>query len=474
MDKKTSFLLMLLLGGCSMVPDFMRPEVASVDTWKNGAVALPEKTIASDWWKDYGSANLTGYVSEALATNNDLQASLQRVEQARASVRGAGAPLLPQISASGSGSKNYTEMNGNVTNSESSRAGVSISYELDLFSKNRAGVEAAEARLGASQFDHEALAIVVAGDVVQAYANAAASTERLQVARNNLEIAKDILGIINARFREGAASALEASQQKAEVASSEASMASLVRDHESYVNQLAVLTGKAPQGFTLKEDKLASLRVPAVTPVLPSRLLEQRPDIRSAEANLIAANADIGAARAAFFPSINLGIEGALTGNPAASLLSLSAGLLAPIFSGGTLEAGLQTSEARKMELVATYRQTVLNAFREVSDALAAVRAANTRVAALDTAQKEARTAYRLARARYDSGSIDFQALLDTQRSLLGAEDSYTQARLEQINASVVLIKAMGGGWTNTPQTSIAPATATPLAFTPAGTGTIQ
>lgn len=451
MKKLLSLFLAASLSACSLVPYYTRPTVTSdaalADIWKGVPQPAPEKTIAADWWRDFGSANLNGYVGTALNANNDLMASLQRIEQARASVQGAGAGLLPQVNASGSQSKDWQESGGRSTSSDSNRGSLSISYEVDLFGRTRAGVEAAEARLDASKFDHEALRLVVAGDVTQAYANAAGASEQLSVARNNLTIAKDVLNIINARFREGSASALEAAQQKADVASSEANIATLQRQHDAYVTQLAVLMGEAPQRFTLREDKLITMKVPVVSPVLPSRLLEQRPDIRAAEANLIAANADIGAARAAFFPSLNLNAEGALTGNPAASILSLSASALAPIFSGGTLESGLSSSKARKEELVATYRQTVLTAFKEVSDALAAVKAASVRVKALDSAQTEARTAYRLARARYDSGSIDFQALLDIQRSLLQAEDSYAQARLEAINASVDLIKALGGGW---------------------------
>jgi outer membrane protein, multidrug efflux system len=437
--------LIFSLGACSMVPDYLRPSVDTGDVWKESAAS--SAPISDQWWKDYGSGQLQNLVPQALKANNDLLASLQRIEQARANVTVSTSSLLPQVNASGGADKSWRETAGNVAVSNSHDVGLSIAYEADLFGRARAGREAAKARLEASQFDYEALRIVTASSVVEAYAGALGASERLRVANGNLDIAKDVLKIADARFRAGTTSALELSQQKAAVSNAEAAMASLRAEHSGFINQLAVLVGQAPQNFRIKEEDFKVLVAPRLTPSLPSILLEQRPDIRSAEANLIAANADIGAARAAFFPSLDLAVSGVLSGNPAFSVLTASASALAPIFSGGSLEGALTGSKARKEELVATYRQTVLTAFQEVSDAIAATRAADTRVQSLGTAAAESRNAYKLARARYDSGSIDFQTLLDTQRALLQAEDSATQARLEQIRASLDLIKALGGGW---------------------------
>jgi multidrug efflux system outer membrane protein len=437
--------LMLLLGACSMVPDYLRPDVKTGETWKESSAS--SAPISSEWWKDYGSSQVQNLVPQALKANNDLLASVQRIEQAKANVTVSSSSFFPQVSLSGGADKNWRETGGKFTATDTRDVGLSISYEADLFGRVRAGVAASEARLEASQFDYEALRIVTASSVVEAYASAVATTERLRSAQGNLDIAKDILRIADARFRAGTTSALELSQQKAAVSNAEAAMASLRADHSGFVNQLAVLVGEAPQNFRVKEEDFKALVAPRLTPSLPSILLEQRPDIRAAEANLIAANADIGAARAAFFPSLDLALSGVLSGNPAFSAFSAGASMLAPIFSGGELEGNLFGAKARKEELVATYRQTVLTAFQEVSDAIAANRAADTRVQSFARAAAESRNAYKLARARYDSGSIDFQTLLDTQRSLLQAEDSATQARLEQIRASLDLIKALGGGW---------------------------
>jgi NodT family efflux transporter outer membrane factor (OMF) lipoprotein len=443
----TAFASLLLVSACTLAPDYEQPRMEAGLDWKQEAGSA-ENTIVTEWWKDFSSAQLNELVTKALAKNNDLAASLQRVEQARASVKKSGSSLWPEINASGNASKNWREVNNVVASTEGRSAGLSVSYELDLFGKNRSALESSEAQLEASQFDHEALRIVTAADTVKAYADALASSERIAVSQSYLNIANDLLRIIQARVKEGAASELELAQQKSTVASAEASKASLVLLHEGYISQLAVLTGEAPQTFKLSEEAFSKLIAPAVKPVIPSRLAGQRPDIRAAEANLIAANADIGAARAAYFPSLNLGVDGVLSGVPAFSLLTLSASALAPIFNAGSIDSDVERSQARKEELVAAYRQTILSSFKEVNDGLAAVKAAEARTKALTTAMEQSRKAYSLARKRYDSGSIDFQALLDTQRSLLQSEDSATQARLEKIEASIDLIRALGGGFT--------------------------
>jgi NodT family efflux transporter outer membrane factor (OMF) lipoprotein len=407
-----------------------------------------EVAPSSTWWTQFSSTSLDALIAQALQHNNDLQAALQRVAQTRASVKIASASLWPQVTASSSAARTRQDRhNGAALTTDSYRGQVGVAYEIDLFGRNRAAQEAARAQLEASRFDHDALAIIIAAEVARAYAGAVATSARLRVAEDNLTIAREVLAIIQARFDAGRTSALELSQQKAVLVSTEATIASLHREHDAFVNQLAVLIGQAPQNFTLQEHALSTMTVPAIAPTVPSRLLEQRPDIRSAEAELIAAHADIGAARAAFFPSLEIGLDSALTGNPYAMLSTLAASALAPIFQGGALKGELERSQARKEELVATYRQTVLTTFQEVSDALSAAQAAVTRVNALDTAAQASRQAYTIARERYAAGAIDFQALLDTQRSLLQAEDAFTLAQLEHIQAAIDLYKALGGGW---------------------------
>ncbi|MEJ0062372.1 MAG: efflux transporter outer membrane subunit [Alphaproteobacteria bacterium] len=441
----------LSLSACTLAPDYERPAIDAGANWKDMAApeasANNEPPVSPAWWQDYQSGVLNQLVPKALAGNNDLLAGFQRIEQARAAVTKSEADLFPQVSASASQTKDRQERSGIVTRSDGNNIGFSVSYEVDLFGRIRSGAAAAQADYEASRFDHESLKIITAAAVVEAYAQALAMTERLRVADDNLAIAKDVLSIIDARSTAGTASDLELSQQKAAVASAQAAMAALAANHDGFLNQLAVLLGEAPQNFRVEEENFSALIAPKIVPGLPARLLQQRPDIRRAEASLMAANADIGVARAAFFPSLTLDAAGILSGNPASTLLSLGASALAPLFRGGALESDLEITKARKEELAANYRQTVLTAFQESGNALSALRAADSRAALLADAAAASRNAYKLARSRYDSGSIDFQTLLDTQRTLLQAEDSATQARLEQISASVDLTKALGGGW---------------------------
>jgi len=212
-------------------------------------------------------------------------------------------------------------------------------------------------------------------------------------------------------------------------------------------NALAVLLGDAAGTLKVNGTGLGALSIPKITPGQPAALLYRRPDIRRAEADLIAANADIGVARAALFPSLDLNLDAAIATDPLTKTISIGSSLLAPIFQGGRLKAGVKLSEARKAELVEIYRKTVLVALQEVEDALAAIRSARQRFSDLTTALQESRNAYNLSRTQYEAGSIDFQTLLDAQRTLFVDEERLALARFDRLFAAVQLIRALGGGW---------------------------
>ena len=445
--KKTSLCItVLLLGGCSLVPAYHRPDVVTPATWSGAQSG--ETRIAADWWTQFGSAELDRLMQDALAQNNDLRASLARVDQARAGLRIAGASLLPTADASlGATRTRSNPASGPINTDNSWRAGAGISYELDLFGANRAGVEAARAQLLGSEYDRDALALVVMGDVANAYFNILNLRERLAIAELNLKLAKDVLGVVQARFDAGASSALELSQQKTALSNTEAQLASLRNQLNAAENALSVLLARPPQSDAFAGENLTGITVPAISPGQPSELLERRPDLRSAEAGLLAANANIGAARAAFYPSVNLGLDGSAAWSPLSSAISLSSSLVAPLFQGGRLEGGLESATARQVELTENYRKTVYNAFREVEDALSAAKAAQARQIAYAQSLREAEKSYNLSRELYIAGSIDFQTLLNTQSSLFSAQDSAASAKLEMLNAAIDLYKALGGGW---------------------------
>lgn len=448
-------LMAVLLSGCSMTPDYHRPVVETPAQWSAGQGDIAEDMagdIAFDWWTSFGNDELNALMEQALAHNHDLLAGVQRIEQSRANLKISGASLLPSADGSAGASRTRTNpVMGKSNYASNLNAGLNVSYELDLFGRNRAGVDAAQAGLRASEYDEDALALVVMGDVAQGYFSLLSLRERLAVADQNLANARDVLRVVQARVNEGMESDIELAQQETSVAASEASRASLLEQIINAENALAVLLGQPPQSIELSGDNLAGIRVPEITPQQPSSLLERRPDIRAAEQNLIGANADIGAARAAFFPSISLGLGTSVSlpafGDPSTTAASLASSLAAPIFQGGRLEGGVEQASARQKELVENYKKAVLVSFQEVEDALAAVNTARQREDHLQRAAEQARRAYTLSKVRYDAGSIDFRTLLDTQGSQLSAEDNYAQARLERLSAAIALYKALGGGW---------------------------
>lgn len=447
-----SGMITVLLSGCSLIPDYKTPPVETPKQWSSASPSQ-QTQIAVDWWKSFSSGELNGLIETALAENNDLHASLQRIEQARADLKIAGAGLLP--SADASTGLSWTKTNpatGRTTSGNSWNAGPDISYELDLFGGNRADVASASAQYNASRFTHDALALTIMGDVATGYFTVLNLRERLAIARNDLKNARDTLAIVNARFNAGAISALDPAQQKAAVASAEASLAALEQQETKAVNALSVLLGKPPQSIIITGQNLKSLTVPAIAAGQPSQLLTRRPDIRSAELDLYAANADIGAARAAFFPVVTLGLDWSIRqtpiGDPAATALSLASALTTPLFRGGSLRGGVEKATARQMEMAEDYRKTVLTAFQEVEDALTDTKAAQVRQAALKTAMEESQRAYDLSLAQYKAGAVDFQTVLDSQALLFISEDAYARTRLAALSAAINLFRALGGGWT--------------------------
>ncbi|MGE0116652.1 MAG: efflux transporter outer membrane subunit [Dongiaceae bacterium] len=439
-----------LVAGCSFVPDYERPSVPVPQAWSTASPTTPAAPISADWWRLFGSPELDTLMAEALAANQDLAAAMARIDQARAVTRIAGAPLLPLVDASGSGARLHSEDGGDWRTTTSYGGALTASYEIDLWGKNAAGLQAAEAALSSTVFDRDALTLVLQADVASTYFLAVALKDRLTIARDNLDASRQVLQVVEARFVQGAASALEVAQQRSAVASFEAQIPQLEQQLQAAQTSLDILLGRAPGATVVQAEALTSLALPAVAAGQPSALLERRPDIRRSEADLLAANADIGAARAAFYPSITLsasaGIEGVASGG-ASALASLVAGLVQPIFTGGALEGELDRSLARREELVAGYRQTVLIAFKEVQDALMTVETSAARTALLSRAAEESRTAFRLAQVAYGAGASDFLTVLDAQRTLLSNEDSLVQAELDRYTTSAGLFKALGGGW---------------------------
>lgn len=467
--------LALLAQACALTPEYRRPDLPIPDTWRDGGDAQPGAGagIAADWWRHFGSPELDEAIAEALAQNLELEAALQRIAQARAEVRIAGAGLLPTVDTGVNASRTYLSGDAGGFGGSGSGSGggfnttgddfggregsvyqaqLRVAYEVDLWGRNRATRDAAVTRLTASRFERDALALVVMSDLARVYFEVLSLRERDRIARDNLANARGVLTMVEVRFREGAASGLEVAQQRTAVANTEAALATLAEQQRLAENGLAVLRGRAPATVRTTAESLGGLKVPPIAPGQPSALLERRPDIRQAEATLVAANADIGVARAALFPQITLSGNGNFQFDPSVTIGTLAAGLTAPIFQGGRFAGEVERTTAREAELAAGYRKTILDALQEVENALAVSESAAARHVALSQAAAAAQNAYAIARDRYTGGRSDFLTVLDTQAAQLLALDALAQARLAQFSAAVDLFKALGGGWQSAPE----------------------
>ena len=436
-----SLALCIALSACALGGGHERPEVPVPDSWSAASAGEPG---ARSFWRDFRSEELTRTVERALERNSDLQAALHRVEQARGQTRMAGASLWPELSAGGSSSRSFQESD------DGSRwqGAATLSYELDLFGRNRSQAAAARFREQASGHDREALRLVVMTDTATLYSRLLAFNDRIRIAEENLASAEEVLRIIEARRNAGAASGLEVSQQQVAVNGLRAARAALLEQRSTTRNALAVLLGDAPQQLPAPSASLSTLAVPELSLSPPAELVaEGRPDIRSMEAELRAMDADVDAARAAFFPALRLGGDASMAagiGDPAALAMSLASNVLAPIFSGGSLRAQLAGTRARQREMAARYRKTVLVAFQEVEDALAGLGAARERAALSRDSVEQARNAYRIAEVRFRAGNIDYATLLETQRSLAQAQDGEIVAQLAELEGALQLHKALG------------------------------
>ena len=451
----------LALAACSLVPRDGPPTLPLPASYSD--VGLREADLLAEWWRGFGSADLDAAIAAALAGNPGLEASVARIEQARANLRIAGADLFPTIGASLDSTRNWVSgegfgggfgtgiggrgVGGGGFSGTTHLGRVNVSYELDVFGRIRAGQAAAAERYAASRYDRAAVELLLLAEVADGFVSVTSLRERLAIARANLDAERQVLGVVEARLREGKTSRLEVAQQRTAFANAEAAVTALEQLLRDAANALAVLQGAMPDGAAAGPDALAALTLPSIAPGQPALLLTRRPDLQRAEAELAAANADIGAARAALLPSLSLSGSGNFGIDPATTIGSLAAALAAPIFQGGRLQAGVELSQARRAELVANYRDAVLTAVREVEDALNAVNASARRRAALTVAAREAVSATRLARQLFLEGRADFLTLLTSQAAEFRAEDAQVEARRAEFSAAIALYRALGGGW---------------------------
>lgn len=395
------------------------------------------------WWEAFEAETLDALIDEALAANQTLAQGLANIRASRAALQITNAAFLPQASGSLSASSN-TEGGGLDDIDASGR--LSASYQLDLFGANAANREAAEASLEAAIFNQRTLELTVQADVASNYFSLLAARDQLEVARQNLEISERIFDIVEIRYEAGAISGFDVSAQRAQLANARARIPQIEAQITGFETALAILTGRVPQGFVVSGADILRIALPEIDAGLPSQLLLRRPDLLQSEAVLRGANANIAAARAAFFPSIDLGagLSALLTGGSSLTG-SLSAGLAQTIFDGGRLDGQLDAAEARRDAQLAAYRQAILSALRDVDVSLQATETNAAREAQLQIAEEAAAEALEAAELRYRAGSDDLTSLLNAQQTYFDASANLVQVRLDRLTSAINVYVALGG-----------------------------
>ena len=448
-----------VLAACSVGPAYRRPEMAAPARWQEtsdpGSAPIASVWPEAGWWHGFGSPRLDELIAEAERSNDDLAGAVARVEETAAQVAVNGSAVFPTIDLAASGTRERTLATGGGTRlANSFPLQLTASYELDFWGKNRALRRAARATAVASRYDQQTVALTVVSNVASTYFQALELRDRIEVARQNLKSGQKILHGLELQRASGTVTGLDVAQQETTVTLLEAALPPLLQQFRQAVNALAVLIGKTPEEVDVATGSLADVSTPAIAAGLPSQLLARRPDVAQAEQQLIAANANIAAARAALFPSIDLTASGGYASSSLASLISpanriysLGAGLTQPLFHGGALRGQVAYSNARYTELLTTYHKTVLTAFGNVENALVAARQTAEQEERQRNAVAKARRAHQFAQAQMSAGTVNILTVLNTENTLYSAEDTLVQVQYAHLQALIDLFTALGGGW---------------------------
>jgi NodT family efflux transporter outer membrane factor (OMF) lipoprotein len=460
------------LAGCILTADKLDPALdvpgRYARTAGNPYAALPPLA----WWRAFHSAELTDLVEQAQTANFDIAAAIARIVEADAISRQVGAALLPTLSGNGTVTRSRPSANTgtnaiSVTDRTNYNTALNASYVLDFWGRNRALLRAAESTANASRFDREVVTLTTLVSVANTYFLVLEAQDRIRNANENLRAAERILKVFQDRRAQGGGcppgsppsatgcgTDLDVAQQASLVAIQRASIPPLVQQAEQNRATLALLVGRAPEHIRIRGGSMYRLAIPRITPGLPSELLTQRPDIREAEAKLAGADADVEAARAAFFPTIQLtgqgGFSSAMLSNllvPGSGFYSVATGLTQPIFDGGLLLGQLDQQKGLREELLAEYRKAVISAFTDVEKALVAVQQLTLQEQLQRQAVAEARRAFDLSEARLRDGIIDIATLAQVQQTLFQQTDALALVRFNRLQALVALYQALGGGW---------------------------
>ena len=455
----------LLLSACAIGPDYQRPESAAAEDYKEAAGwtrANPSDALARGaWWELYGDAQLNGLVEKLNSSNQTVAQSEAQFRQAQALVRSARGAFLPSAdlsvgktrSSQGTGSSNSSLTSSSSGIRDTLNAQVGVSWEADVWGKLRRGLEANEASAEASLADLAAMRLSQQSELVQNYLQLRVIDEQKRLLQATVEAYQRSLKMSENQYKAGISGKDAVAQAQTQLRNTQANMIDLIWQRAQFENAIAVLTGQAPSGFSLAETTTVPA-LPQIPLSLPSQLLERRPDIASAERSIIAANANIGVAKAAYYPDFSLSLQGGYSSSQYQDWISVpnrfwSVGpkVSLPLFDGGQRSAEVDRNEALYDQTVAKYRQTVLDGLREVENYLVQLKVLGDESVVQEQALESARESLRLTSNQYKAGLIAYLDVVVVQATALNTERNVLNLRQSRLIASVKLIAALGGGW---------------------------
>ncbi|WP_426247373.1 efflux transporter outer membrane subunit [Pseudomonas sp. TWR3-1-1] len=455
----------LLLNACAIGPDYQRPDTTTPVAFKEAAgwrQANPSDALARGaWWELYGDAQLNDLVQTLNRSNQTVAQSEAQFRQAQALVRSARGAFFPSAdlsvgktrSSQGTGSSNSSLTSSSSGIRDTLNAQVGVSWEADVWGKLRRGLEANEASAQASLADLAAMRLSQQSELVQNYLQLRVIDQQKRLLQNTVVAYERSLKMSENQYRAGISGKDAVAQAQTQLRNTQANLIDLIWQRAQFENAIAVLTGQPPAGFTLAETQ-AVPALPQIPVSLPSQLLERRPDIASAERSIIAANANIGVAKAAYYPDFSLSLSGGYSSSTYEDWISVpnrfwSVGpkIALPLFDGGQRSAEVDRNEALYDQTVAKYRQTVLDGFREVENYLVQLKVLEDEAVVQQQALESARESLRLTSNQYKAGLIAYLDVVVVQATALSAERTVLNLQQSRLIASVNLITALGGGW---------------------------
>ena len=458
-------LCVALLSACAVGPDYQRPQTAEIAQFKEAEgwrQANPSDSLARGaWWELYGDQQLNGLIEKLNSANQTVAQSEAQFRQAQALVRSARGAFYPSVdlsldktrSSRGTGSSSSSLSSSSSGIRDTYNAQLGVSWEADIWGKLRRGLEADEANAQASFADLAAMRLSQQSELVQNYLQLRVIDQQKRLLEATVAAYERSLKMTQNQYRAGVSGRDAVAQAQTQLKSTQADLVDLIWQRAQFENAIAVLTGQAPANFSIAESQSIP-NLPQVPLSLPSQLLERRPDIAAAERSVIAANANIGVAKAAYYPDLTLNLSGGYSSSTSKNLISLpnrfwSVGpqLSLPLFDGGIRSAEVDRSEAAYDETVARYRQTVLDGFREVENYLVQLKVYEDEAAVRQEALDAARDSLRLTENQYKAGLIAYIDVVVVQATALSNERSVLNILQNRLIASVQLIAALGGGW---------------------------